>query len=91
MIHEELLEINKHETNNPREDSMKDSEHTFRRRHTEIPRDELVIRRIQMQTGKCFSSGTLVTVSKAGGAGTPPPGFLPRESCGQRSLVGRCV
>ena len=71
MIHEELLEINKHEANNPREDGMKDSEQTFHRRHTEMPRDELVVRRIQMQTGKRFSSGRLVTLSKAGGDGTP--------------------
>ena len=50
---------------------MKDSEQTFHRRHTEMPRDELVVRRIQMKTGKCFSSSRLVTLSKVEGNGNP--------------------
>lgn len=91
MIHKELLEINKHEANNPREDSMKDSEQTFHRRHAEMPRDELVVRRIQMKTGKCFSSGRLVALSKAGGDGSPLQDSRPENLDGEAwwAAVGR--
>ena len=50
---------------------MKDSDQTFHRRRTEMPRDGLAVRRIQMKTGKCFSSSRLVTLSKAEGNGNP--------------------